>query len=179
MNYIKTDIKDVVIVEPKVFCDERGWFFESYSQASFNKYIGRDIKFVQDNHSASQRGVLRGLHYQKGEAAQAKLVRCISGAIFDVAVDIRRESSSFGCWIGEVLSSKNKRQLWIPEGFAHGFLALEDGSEVLYKTNNLYSPRDEGSIIWNDSDINIEWPDVGDIILSCKDMAALKLSEIK
>ncbi|ELH6559733.1 dTDP-4-dehydrorhamnose 3,5-epimerase, partial [Escherichia coli] len=136
MNVIKTEIPDVLIFEPKVFGDERGFFMESFNQKVFEEAVGRKVEFVQDNHSKSSRGVLRGLHYQKAPYAQAKLVRCVVGEVFDVAVDIRESSKTFGKWVGINLSAENKRQLWIPEGFAHGFLVLSDTAEFVYKTNN-------------------------------------------
>ncbi|MBD8163465.1 dTDP-4-dehydrorhamnose 3,5-epimerase [Erwinia persicina] len=171
MNVIKTDIPDVLIFEPKVFGDDRGFFFESFSQKVFEEAVGRKVEFVQDNHSKSSKGVLRGLHYQVAPHAQGKLVRCVAGEVFDVAVDIRKDSVTFGKWVGVNLSAENKRQMWIPEGFAHGFLALKDDSEILYKTNNYYNKNSEASIIWNDYDINILWPeDVTSI--SEKDMHA-------
>ncbi|HCP1505122.1 TPA: dTDP-4-dehydrorhamnose 3,5-epimerase, partial [Escherichia coli] len=139
MNVIKTEIPDVLIFEPKVFGDERGFFMESFNQKVFEEAVGRKVEFVQDNHSKSSRGVLRGLHYQKAPYAQAKLVRCVVGEVFDVAVDIRESSKTFGKWVGINLSAENKRQLWIPEGFAHGFLVLSDTAEFVYKTNNYYS----------------------------------------
>lgn len=173
MNVIKTDIPDVIIFEPKVFGDERGFFFESFSQKNFNDAVGRDVIFVQDNHSKSSKGVLRGLHYQLAPMAQGKLVRVVQGEVFDVAVDIRKSSPSFGQWVGVHLSAENKRQLWIPEGFAHGFLTLSETAEFLYKTTNYYSPKDEGAIVWNDSDLKIAWPDSSEIIVSSKDQIAL------
>jgi dTDP-4-dehydrorhamnose 3,5-epimerase len=172
MNVIKTKIPDVVILEPKVFGDDRGFFYESFNQKKFEQTIGRSINFVQDNHSSSSKGVLRGLHYQLAPIAQAKLVRCLAGAIFDVAVDIRQNSSTFGQWVGVELTAKNKKQIWIPEGFAHGFIALEDGSEILYKTNNFYSKDCERAIIWNDKKLNIQWPMLPAVI-SDKDMHAI------
>lgn len=168
MKIIETEISDVLILEPKVFGDERGFFFESFNQRFFDEAIGYSVDFVQDNHSKSAKNVLRGLHYQIGEYAQAKLVRCVTGSIFDVAVDIRRSSITFGKWIGIILSEKNKRQLWIPEGFAHGFISLEDGSEVIYKTNNYYCHDAERGISWNDKTLGITWGD-GDVLLSSKD----------
>lgn len=169
MNVIKTDIPDVLIFEPKVFGDERGFFMESFNQQVFEEAVGRKIEFVQDNHSKSSKGVLRGLHYQLEPYAQAKLVRCVVGQVFDVAVDIRRESKTYGKWVGEILSAENKRQLWIPEGFAHGFFVMSDFVEFVYKTNNYYSPQSEKSIIWNDPTIKIEWPITQTPILSSKD----------
>jgi dTDP-4-dehydrorhamnose 3,5-epimerase len=171
MNVIKTDFPDVLIFEPKVFGDDRGFFFESFNQKSFEQAIGRRVDFVQDNHSCSAKGVLRGLHYQLAPFAQAKLVRCLRGAIFDVAVDIRENSATFGKWVGVELSAENKKQIWIPEGFAHGFLALEDNSEILYKTNNFYSKECERSILWSDDKLEIEWP-FKPTIISEKDMQA-------
>ena len=158
MNVIETDIPDVLIFEPKVFSDDRGFFFESFNQKTFEQAVGRQVNFVQDNHSCSSRGVLRGLHYQLAPYAQAKLVRCLRGAIYDIAVDIRQGSPTFAKWVGVELSAANKKQIWIPEGFAHGFIALEDNSEILYKTNNFYSKECERAIIWNDEQLKIEWP---------------------
>ncbi|ECY2502094.1 dTDP-4-dehydrorhamnose 3,5-epimerase, partial [Salmonella enterica] len=165
----KTEIPDVLIFEPKVFSDERGFFMESFNQKVFEEAVGRKIEFVQDNHSKSTKGVLRGLHYQVEPYAQGKLVRCIAGEVFDVAVDIRKDSETFGKWVGVNISSENKRQLWIPEGFAHGFLVLSDSADFLYKTSNYYSPIHERGIVWNDPTININWPINIDKILSEKD----------
>jgi dTDP-4-dehydrorhamnose 3,5-epimerase len=172
MNVISTAIPDIKICEPKVFGDERGFFFESFNQKLFEDAIGRQVSFLQDNHSKSSKGVLRGLHYQLAPMAQGKLVRVVQGEVFDVAVDIRQSSSTFGQWVGVHLSAENKRQLWIPEGFAHGFLTLTETAEFLYKTTNYYSPKDEGAIIWNDSNLAITWPDAGEIIVSGKDQIA-------
>lgn len=172
MNVIKTDIPDVLILEPRVFGDERGFFFESFSQRVFEDIIGRKITFVQDNHSKSSKGVLRGLHFQRGEYAQGKLVRCAAGEVFDVVVDIRKDSLTFGKWVGVYLSAENKRQLWIPEGFAHGFLTLSETAEFLYKATNYYTPTSEGSILWNDKTIGIEWPITQLPELSAKDAVA-------
>lgn len=172
MNVIKTEISDVLIFEPKVFGDDRGFFFESFSQKVFDEAVGRNVEFVQDNHSKSCKGVLRGLHYQLAPHAQGKLVRCIVGEVFDVAVDIRKESATFGKWVGVHLSAENKRQLWIPEGFAHGFLVLSDMAEFVYKTNNYYSQQHERSILWNDKMINVEWPITSELLLSTKDRNA-------
>lgn len=158
MNVIKTEIPDVLIFEPKVFGDERGFFFESFNQKIFEEAVGHPVNFVQDNHSKSSKGVLRGLHYQLPPHAQGKLVRCIAGEVFDVAVDIRRESETFGKWVGVNLSAENKRQLWIPEGFAHGFIALNECTEILYKTAEYYVPIAERSIKWNDEILSINWP---------------------
>jgi dTDP-4-dehydrorhamnose 3,5-epimerase len=172
MNVISTAIPDVKIFEPKVFGDDRGFFFESFNQKLFEEATGLKRDFVQDNHSKSSKGVLRGLHYQLPPTAQGKLVRVVQGEVFDVAVDIRTSSPTFGQWVGAHLSEVNKRQLWIPEGFAHGFLTLSETAEFLYKTTNYYSPKDEGAIIWNDSDLAITWPDAGEIIVSGKDQIA-------
>lgn len=176
MNVIKTAIPEVFIFEPKVFGDARGIFFESFSQKIFEEAVGKKIDFVQDNHSQSQKGVLRGLHYQLDPHAQGKLVRCIEGEVFDVAVDIRKHSATFGQWVGAVLSAENKRQLWIPEGFAHGFLTLSDTAQFVYKATNYYAPQSERCIIWNDPQINIEWPEAGQVQLSAKDQNGLLLS---
>ena len=162
-------IPDVLLIEPKVFGDERGYFFESFNQAAFNQAVGYEIQFVQDNHSKSQKGVLRGLHYQLPPKAQGKLVRVIQGEVFDVAVDIRKDSATFGQWVGEVLSAENKRQLWIPAGFAHGFITLSDTAEFLYKTTDYYAPEYERYLAWNDPDIGINWPLDQPPVLSGKD----------
>ncbi|MDW4577733.1 dTDP-4-dehydrorhamnose 3,5-epimerase [Atlantibacter hermannii] len=176
MNIINTEIPEVFIFEPKVFGDARGFFFESFNQKIFEETVGRKVEFVQDNHSQSQKGVLRGLHYQLAPHAQGKLVRCVEGEVFDVAVDIRESSATFGRWVGVVLSAENKRQLWIPEGFAHGFLTLSDKAQFLYKATNFYAPQSERSIIWNDPEIAIDWPNIDDIVLSAKDEQGLTLS---
>lgn len=170
MKVIETSIPDVKIFEPTVFGDERGFFYESFSQKIFNEVVGNHVEFVQDNHSKSSEGVLRGLHYQMPPYAQAKLVRCIVGEVFDVAVDVRETSPYFGQWVGVHLSATNKRQLWIPEGFAHGFLTISEKAEFIYKTTNYYNKASEAGIIWNDPDIEIHWP-LGDlsITLSQKD----------
>ena len=175
MNVIKTAIPDVLIFEPKVFGDERGFFFESFNHKLFEEAVGYPVNFVQDNHSKSSQGVLRGLHYQLPPHAQGKLVRCVAGEVFDVAVDIRKSSPTFGQWVGVHLSGENKRQLWIPEGFAHGFFTISETAEFLYKTTNYYSPKHERSILWNDKEININW---GEIIpmLSEKDKVAVGFS---
>lgn len=170
MKVIETSISDVKIFEPTVFGDERGFFYESFSQKMFNEAVGHHVDFVQDNHSKSSGGVLRGLHYQMPPYAQAKLVRCIVGEVFDVAVDVREASPSFGQWVGVHLSATNKRQLWIPEGFAHGFLTLSENAEFIYKTTNYYHKESEAGVIWNDPELNILWP-LGElnIALSQKD----------
>jgi len=172
MNVIKTAIPNVLIFEPKVFGDERGFFFESFNHKKFEETIGRKIEFVQDNHSKSCKSVLRGLHYQLAPYAQGKLVRCVVGEVFDVAVDIRKSSPTFGQWVGVNLSAENKRQLWIPEGFAHGFIVLSETAEFLYKTTNYYAADFEQSIIWNDPTLNIDWPVQDTPTLSAKDIAA-------
>lgn len=179
MNVIKTAIPEVMIFEPRVFGDARGFFYESFNAKIFNEAVGRSVEFVQDNHSQSQKGVLRGLHYQLDPHAQGKLVRCIEGEVFDVAVDIRRSSPTFGQWAGVLLSAENHRQLWIPEGFAHGFLALTDRVQFVYKATNYYAPQSERSIIWNDSDIGITWPELTDcpLSLSDKDLKASGLAK--
>ncbi|HDZ8013720.1 TPA: dTDP-4-dehydrorhamnose 3,5-epimerase [Citrobacter amalonaticus] len=170
MNVVKTDILDVLIFEPKVFGDDRGFFFESFNQKIFEETVGRKVEFVQDNHSKSFKGVVRGLHYQLSPFSQAKLVRCIVGEVFDVAVDMRPQSLTFGRWVGVILSAENKKQLWIPEGFAHGFMVLSDSAEFAYKTNNYYSPQHEKCIKWDDKELNIKWPsDTERYIISAKD----------
>jgi dTDP-4-dehydrorhamnose 3,5-epimerase len=177
MKFLATAIPDLLIIEPKVFGDDRGFFFESYNQRRFEEAVGRPVTFVQDNHSRSARGVLRGLHFQNPRP-QAKLVRVTSGAVFDVAVDIRRESPTFGRWVGDILSAENRRQLWIPEGFAHGFLVLSDAAEFLYKTTDFWYPENEHCLRWNDPDLAIDWP-LGDTrpTLSAKDAAGLPFSD--
>lgn len=150
-------IADVVLLEPKVFGDERGFFYESFNQQSFDAAIGRSVNFVQDNHSCSTRGVLRGLHYQV-QQPQGKLVRVVAGEVFDVAVDLRKSSATYGQWVGELLSAENQRQMWVPEGFAHGFLVLSERAEFLYKTTDYYAPAHERCLLWNDPQIAIDWP---------------------
>ncbi|MFT2327197.1 dTDP-4-dehydrorhamnose 3,5-epimerase [Escherichia coli] len=173
MNVIETEIPDVLIFEPKVFGDERGFFFESFNQKVFEKAVGRKVNFVQDNHSRSVKGVLRGLHFQIKPYSQAKLVRCVKGEVYDVAVDIRPESSTYCKWVGIFLSAQNKKQLWIPEGFAHGFVVVSDEAEFLYKTTNYYMPSAEGCIRWDDPALNIDWPmKTNELILSDKDKNA-------
>jgi dTDP-4-dehydrorhamnose 3,5-epimerase len=169
VNVINTGIPDVLIFEPKIFGDDRGFFMESFNQQLFESAVGRKVQFVQDNHSKSSKGVLRGLHYQLAPYSQGKLVRCVTGEVFDVAVDIRKSSSTFGKWVGVHLSEQNKRQLWIPEGFAHGFLVLSESAEFLYKTTNYYAPEFDRGIKWNDPTVGIDWPDEEGVILSSKD----------
>ena len=175
---MKTEIEGVYVLEPRVFRDARGYFFESWRQADFDQHIGRHVEFIQDNESKSSYGVLRGLHYQKGEYSQAKLVRVIRGRVLDVAVDIRKSSSTFGKYVAVELSEDNKRQLFIPRGFAHGFLVLSDEAVFTYKVDNVYAPQHEASIRWNDKDINIEWPiSADDVLTSEKDL--LKATSLK
>jgi dTDP-4-dehydrorhamnose 3,5-epimerase len=158
MEFKRLAIPDVWLIKPKVFGDDRGFFYESFSARAFQEATGYAPTFVQDNHSKSARGVLRGLHYQLPPHAQGKLVRVTQGAVFDVAVDIRKSSATFGRWVGEVLSADNHAQMWFPPGFAHGFLTLSESAEFLYKTTDFYEPRAEAAIAWNDPDLNIEWP---------------------
>ena len=177
MNAIQTDIDGLLILEPKVFGDARGFFYESFNEQVFRQVTGVDVAFVQDNHSRSSKGVLRGLHYQLPPHAQGKLVRCVRGAVFDVAVDIRVGSATFGKWVGVELSETNHRQFWIPPGFAHGFLTLTDAAEFLYKTTAYYAPTHDRSILWNDPAIGVLWPDVGLAPqLSAKDAGAALLA---
>ena len=170
MQIIHTEIPDVLIVEPRVFGDERGFFFESFNQKRWEELTGLATNFVQDNHSRSAKGVLRGLHYQISQP-QGKLVRCTFGEVFDVAVDLRRSSPTFGKWVGVRLSAENKRQMWIPVGFAHGFLVLSESAEFLYKTTDYYAPEHERTILWNDPTLAIDWPWEGVPLLSGKDAA--------
>ena len=174
MKAIATQIPYVLIVEPAVHGDARGSFFESWNRRAFSGLVGREIDFVQDNHSASGRGVLRGLHYQT-EHAQGKLVRAVAGEVYDVAVDLRRSSPTFGRWVGEVLSAENRRMMWIPEGFAHGFLVLSAAAEFLYKTTDYYSPAHERTLLWNDPAIGIRWPLEGAPLVKPKDAAGVPL----
>ena len=181
MKLTQTKIPDVVIIEPNIFGDERGWFMESFNEVRFHKELEKlglekPAAFVQDNHSMSKKGILRGLHFQT-ENTQGKLVRVTQGEVFDVAVDIRRGSSTFGHWVGEYLSAENKRQLWIPEGFAHGFYVMSETAEFLYKTTNYYNSKAEISISWDDKGIAIEWPFDEEPILSDKDKIAITLEQ--
>lgn len=176
-TFTETKIKDVYIIEPKLFGDERGYFMETYSEQAF-KEAGLDYIFVQDNQSSSKKGVLRGLHFQKIHS-QAKLVRVLKGEVFDVAVDLRKNSETYGQWVGELLSEDNHKQLMIPRGFAHGFLVVSDHAEFAYKCDDFYHPEEEGGIIWNDKDIAIDWPEIGELILSEKDQKHPSLSESK
>ncbi len=168
MRVTPLDIPDVLLIEPKVFQDERGFFFESFNHAKFEQAIGRKVQFVQDNHSKSSKGVLRGLHFQT-QHPQGKLVRVTQGEVFDVAVDIRPDSKTYGKWVGEVLSAENKKQVWIPEGFAHGFLVLSETAEFLYKTTDYYAPNFEKCIRWDDPVLKIDWPVIENLIVSSRD----------
>lgn len=161
MKVTPLKIPDVKLIEPEVFEDERGFFYESFNQQKFNDAIGQNISFVQDNHSMSERGVLRGLHYQKYPYGQGKLVRVIFGEVFDVALDVRKHSKTYGQWVSEFLSAENKKQLWIPEGFAHGFLTISKEAHFLYKTTNYYSKEHERTIFFKDKEFDIKWPEVG------------------
>ncbi len=178
MNIIECDIAGPLIIEPKVFGDERGFFMESWNAAAFAQ-AGLDLAFVQDNHSRSQKGVLRGMHFQN-PAPQGKLVRVVSGAVFDAVVDLRRSSPTFGQWTGVVLSAENKRMFWVPEGFAHGFLTLEDNTDFLYKCTSAYLPQNECSLAWDDPDVGIVWPLDGiEPKLSAKDAAGVPLAQVQ
>ena len=178
MKVTPLSILDVLLIEPQVYGDDRGFFFESFNQNKFEEVIGKKINFVQDNHSKSVRGVLRGLHYQLPPKAQGKLVRVIQGEVFDVAVDLRKSSPTFGKWVGEIISSDNKKQMWIPEGFAHGFVTLTDTAEFLYKTTDFYSKEHEQAIRWNDETIGIQWP-INNVSLSAKDKLAPSFKEAR
>ncbi|RQS03256.1 dTDP-4-dehydrorhamnose 3,5-epimerase [Burkholderia sp. Bp8991] len=171
-----TALPEVKIVEPKVFGDARGYFYESFNGREFSALVEADVEFVQDNHSRSAKGVLRGLHYQI-EHAQGKLVRVVEGEVFDVAVDIRRSSPNFGKWVGVTLSADNHRQLWVPPGFAHGFVVLSESAQFLYKTTDYWFPEHERSLLWNDPEIGIEWPLDGEPLLAAKDAAGKRLAE--
>jgi dTDP-4-dehydrorhamnose 3,5-epimerase len=175
-SVIPTELPEVLILEPKVFKDDRGFFFESFNELDFSRATGIEAKFVQDNQSFSRHGVLRGLHYQV-QRPQAKLVRAVRGTVFDVAVDVRRGSPTFGKWAGAVLSDENMRQLWIPAGFAHGFLVLSDCADFLYKTTEYWFPEHERSLLWNDPAISIEWPETRELKIAPKDLAASLLSQ--
>jgi dTDP-4-dehydrorhamnose 3,5-epimerase len=178
MKISRTALASLLIVEPAVFGDDRGFFSESWNHREFSAAVGSDVNFVQDNHSRSMKGVVRGLHYQLPPAPQGKLVRAATGRLFDVAVDIRRSSSTFGEWFGVVLSADNHRQLWIPPGFAHGFQVLSESVDLLYKTTGYYSPEHDRSIRWNDHDISIDWPGgSADALLSDKDLSAPFLAD--
>lgn len=177
MKTIETELPGVFIVEPKVFGDQRGFFYESFNQLEWEKATGLKTRFVQDNHSRSAKGVLRGLHYQV-EQMQGKLVRVVVGEVFDVAVDVRKDSPTFGKWVGVHLSAENKRQLWVPEGLAHGFLVLSEVAEFLYKTTDYYAPEHERAVVWDDPDLAIRWPLDAQPLLSEKDRKALPFKSI-
>lgn len=176
MKATPTRIPDVLLIEPKIFGDDRGFFFESFNRRAFHEATGINVDFVQDNHSKSARNVLRGLHYQLAQP-QGKLVRVTQGEVFDVAVDIRKGSSTYGQWVGEILSAENKKQLWIPAGLAHGFVVLSETAEFLYKTTDYYAPQHERCIAWNDPDLAIAWPIEGQPLLSAKDAAGAAFRE--
>jgi dTDP-4-dehydrorhamnose 3,5-epimerase len=176
MKVTTTAIKDVLVLEPKVFGDTRGFFLESFNQKVFDEAAGRHVEFVQDNHSLSAQGVLRGLHYQMKQP-QGKLVRVVEGEVFDVAVDLRRSSPTFGRWVGERLSAENKKQLWVPEGFAHGFFVLSSQAQFLYKTTEFYAPEHERCVLWSDQTIGIEWPGSLQPALSAKDAQGTSFHE--
>jgi len=177
MQVTPTAIADVLVIEPKVFGDARGFFLESFNQKAFDAAVGRTVTFVQDNHSRSRKGVLRGLHFQQAPHAQGKLVRVIQGSVFDVAVDVRRDSATFGQWVGLELSAENHKQLWIPAGLAHGFLVTSESADFLYKTTDYYEPASERALRWDDPAFGIAWPDIGEApTLSAKDAQAPLLS---
>jgi len=176
MKVLREDLGGVKVLEPRVFGDDRGYFYESWNQRAFDALVGRPIAFVQDNHSKSVRGVLRGLHYQVRQT-QGKLVRVIAGEVFDVAVDLRRSSPTFGQWMGDVLSGENRRMIWVPEGFAHGFVVLSETAEVLYKATDFYAPDHERTLLWNDPAIGIDWRFAGTPLLKPKDAAGLPLAQ--
>lgn len=178
MKAIPTAIPDVLVIEPTVFGDARGSFYESWNQRVFDRLVGREVRFVQDNHSTSTRGVLRGMHFQ-APRAQGKLVRVIEGEVFDVAVDMRRGSPTFGRWVGERLSAANRRMLWVPEGFAHGFLVISDLAQFLYKATQFYAPEDERTLMWNDPTVGIEWPLEGEPHLKAKDLQGLAFERVE
>jgi dTDP-4-dehydrorhamnose 3,5-epimerase len=176
MKFTPLAIPDVMVLEPKVFGDDRGFFFESFNHRQFEDAVGKSVQFVQDNHSRSAKNVLRGLHYQIAQP-QGKLVRVVQGEVFDVAVDIRKNSPTFGKWVGEVLSAENKKQLWVPEGFAHGFVTLSDSAEFLYKTTNYYAPAQERCIKWDDATIGIAWNINTAPLVSAKDQVGKALAQ--
>jgi dTDP-4-dehydrorhamnose 3,5-epimerase len=176
LKAITTAIPDVLVIEPAAFGDARGFFFESWNQRRFDELAGRSVSFVQDNHSASMKGVLRGLHYQVRQA-QGKLVRVVQGEVYDVVVDLRRSSPTFGKWVGETLSAENRRMLWVPEGFAHGFVVTSERAEFLYKTTDYYAPEHERTLLWNDPALGIDWPVEGAPVLKPKDAAGAPLAQ--
>ena len=177
MKFIETDIEGLVIVEPKVFFDSRGYFFEQYNKEKFDEYFG-DTNFIQDNESKSSKGVLRGFHFQKPPFEQAKLVRCIDGEILDIALDLRKQSKTFGKYKKIILSAENKKQLFIPKGFAHAFLVLSETAVISYKVDNFYNKESESGIVWNDPDLNIKWPKFKNFVISEKDKELLSLKEL-
>lgn len=176
MKVIRTAIEDVLIIEPQVFGDERGFFLESYNEKRWQEMTGLTKPFVQDNHSRSGKGVLRGIHYQIKQP-QGKLVRVVSGEVFDVAVDLRKNSETFGNWVSVLLTAENKKQLWIPEGFGHGFLVVSENADFLYKTTDYYAPENERCIVWNDEQLNINWPQDIEPQLSAKDAAGVRFAD--
>ena len=176
MDVVRTEIPDVLVLEPRVFGDSRGFFLESFNAKAFEQASGQRPEFVQDNHSRSAHGVLRGLHYQIRQP-QGKLVRVVRGSVYDVAVDLRRSSPYFGKWVGAELSEQNNRQMWVPPGFAHGFLVLSESADFLYKTTDFYAPEHERSLLWNDPAVGVEWPLTSDPLLSDKDRVALPLAQ--
>jgi len=175
MQFTRLAIPEVLLIEPRVFGDDRGFFYESFHHARFEEAVGRQVNFVQDNHSKSAHNVLRGLHYQMRQT-QGKLVRVVAGSVFDVAVDLRRSSPTFGQWVGEVLSAENKMQLWVPEGFAHGFVVLSESAEFVYKTTDYYAPEHERCIVWNDPTLAIDWPLQSAPLVSGKDEKGLRFT---
>ena len=180
MKATPTAIADVLVIEPRIFGDERGFFFESFNQQAFNDAVGHEVMFVQDNHSRSSKGVLRGLHYQVAPHAQGKLVRVTQGSVFDVAVDIRRDSPTFGQWAAQELTAANHKQLWIPPGLAHGFLVTSESADFLYKATAYYEPTAERSLRWDDAELAIAWPDLGaKPVLSAKDITACGMKELR
>lgn len=178
IEVMQTELPDVLLIKPRIFQDARGFFFESFNRSLWLEATGIDCDFVQDNHSRSARGVLRGLHYQRPPHPQAKLVRVVVGEVYDVAVDLREDSATFGQWVGRILSAENKLQLWIPAGFAHGFLVLSEFAEVIYKTDDYYSPACERAVCWNDPDLQIDWPLSESPVLSDKDAGAGSLRDV-
>ena len=176
MKAIPTALPDVLVIEPEVFGDARGFFYESWNARAFDALAGREVRFVQDNHSMSARNVLRGLHYQLRQA-QGKLVRVVAGEVFDVAVDLRRSSPTFGRWAGERLSAENRRMMWVPEGFAHGFVVLSETAEFIYKTTDYYAPEHDRTLLWNDPAVGIEWPFEGEPLLKPRDAAGILLAD--
>ena len=176
MKVSRMAIADVLLVEPTVFGDDRGSFFESWNQRAFDEAVGREVRFVQDNHSTSARHVLRGMHYQVRQA-QGKLVRVVAGEVFDAVVDLRRSSPTFGRWVAETLSAQNRRMMWVPEGFAHGFVVLSESAQFLYKTTDYYAPQHERTLLWNDASVGIAWPIAGAPVLKANDAAGKPLAE--